>query len=187
MFFDYRKSVSRTFWLLTLINLVAYACFHTMYNLSNETGVSELLVTVLYYLDIMMTKCCDFILPILISSVALMLYAKCEGRKWLVSTCLLSVSAIFYSYPYYYIYHITLGFSTPEALGYALIASALSILVLVLHSLLLFLAAYLYVRFDKRPGSVKKKITERTVYTERLDLKGGAGFLLFIISLCLLL
>ena len=105
MYFDYKKSVSRSFWLLAIINLVTYACFHTLYNLSSEKAAPAL-VEAFYYLDLVLSKCSDFILPVIIASVTLLLYGRCDGKRWLISTLLLSVSVIFYSYPYYYIYHI---------------------------------------------------------------------------------
>ena len=183
MYFDSKKSTGRTFWLLAIINLVNYACFHALYNLSTGEAAPAL-VEVFYYLNLVLTKCSDFILPVIIASVTLLLYGRCEGRRWLISTLLLSVSVIFYSYPYYYIYHIERGFTTPEALGLSALVTLVSILTLAIHSLLLFLAAYLYVRLDKKDGSARERLAMRTVYTERLDFKRGAGFMLFLISLC---
>ena len=183
MFFDYKKSLKRNFLLLTVINLVTYACFHTLYNLSTE-ALSPTLVEIFYYLEFITRKCCDFILPIFISSVALLIYGGCSKREWLVSTLLLSTSVVFYSYPYYYVYHVTLGFDSYEALGLALLATVVSILALAAHSLILFLAVYSYFRLYKKVNPVRAKITECAVYTERLDLKRGMGITTFIVCLC---
>ncbi len=183
MFFDYRKSVSRSFWILAIMNLVTYACYHTWYNLTTESG-AESLITAFYYLHIAASKCCDFLLPVIIASIALLLYGKCNGRKWLICASILSTSVIFYTYPYYYVYHVEIGFSTPEALGYAMLATLVSMIEITAHSLLLFLVAYLCVRFDKAHGTAREKIALRTVYTEKLNLKGGIGYLLFLICLC---
>ena len=97
MFFDYRKSVSRSFWILAIMNLVTYACYHTWYNLTTESG-AESLITAFYYLHLAASKCCDFLLPVIIASIALLLYGKCNGRKWLICASILSTSVIFYTY-----------------------------------------------------------------------------------------
>ena len=182
MYFDYKKTVNRSFLLLTLMNLVTYACFHSLYNLSSESA-EPALVKVLGYLDLVMSRCCDFMLPVIIASVALLLYGRCGGKKWLIYTFSLSTSVIFYSYPYYYVYHVEMGFTTSEGLGLALLASVISTVSLALHALILFLIVYLYVRF-KQKCAPRKKIAECMVRTEKLDFTKGPAYLLFIISLC---
>ena len=184
MFFDYKKSINHSFLLLLIMNLVTYACFHAMYNLSSVENVPSLAVEVLYYLHLILLKCCDFLLPAIIASVTLLLYARCEGKKWLICAPILSLSVAIYAFPYEYIeFVIGYGFSTGEALIYSAIAALISVLALTLHSLLLFLVAYAYFKFDKN-GNVRERLCNRMVYTDRLNLKAGPGYLIFLMCLC---
>lgn len=185
MFFDYRKSIGHSLVLLVIMNLVTYACFHTMYNLATIENVPSGAIEVLYYLHLVLSRCTDFLLPVIIASVTLLMYGRCEGKKWLIYTPVLSLSVVLYAFPYKYIeFIIGYGFATDEALIYSAIYALISVITLTLHSLLLFSVAYIYLRGDKRDGKTRERIAGRMVYTDKLSLKAGPGFPIFLISLC---
>ncbi len=149
-----KKLIKRSFIILSVGSFVSYLLLHVSFLLA-ESFPMEFWSEAMEYVRFYLTRAWEFLFPVALSAICYELYKRSGFLRALFVLCILSLSRLFYSLFYYYIYFLTLGFHTDEAIPFSLLASAAMVILTVLQVLGLTLCGYLALRIyrSKYKGS----------------------------------
>ena len=144
------KVTLRSFLIFTAANIFVYVFAHLAYIFSGESVADVFELLRFYVLNVL-----DYISPVVISAIALVVYL-CDGKvKAALSVAIISSAKLFYTIPFYYLTFIrSFNYNSVESLLLAIGAGILSVLTLTLCCAIMLLIAGLALKlYAKRTNA----------------------------------
>lgn len=144
-----KKLYSLAFGIYSLLNVILYLLFHFIVYLpsSSLTQTSEALQYIRYFF----TEAAEFLMPTVGAVLLLIGYADSGHPRSLLRAFAISAPRFFFYFPYYYLYFTAYGNDFIESSAYSLLSSAIGIILLWGHTVLLYLLmAFVTKRFIAR-------------------------------------
>ena len=156
---------------LSVGNAAAYLIFHISYLLSSEGNPEhELISLAIEGVRAYISEAWEILFLALISVAGVLAFALCGTRQAITVPAILSLSRVFYCIPYYYMYFVSLGYESLEALPLGALTTLLMALAAFALSLLLMgagLATVMLVkkaRFFELRAALSDRIDERSFW-----------------------